>query len=165
MNSRLKYLRTLRGITQRQLGEAVGFSKRSADIRISQYESGDRSPKAQLKASIAKALNVSPYALFVPNIADANSLMHLLFVLEDTYGLSIAKDNDTVCLRLRDRNGRIYQMLLDWYEQAALLSCGKIDRMAYDEWRYSYEAYQGAFKSQAMEGPAICQEIISEELS
>jgi len=45
MNSRLKYLRALRGITQRQLGEAVGFSKRSADIRISQYKSGIVPPK------------------------------------------------------------------------------------------------------------------------
>jgi hypothetical protein len=38
------------------------------------------------------------------------------------------------------------------------------NRMAYDEWRYSYEADQETFKSQDMEGSAACQEIISEEL-
>lgn len=50
-----------------------------------------------------------------------------------TVGFSIEESDASVCLRLNERNDRLYHMLLDWYAQAALLSCGKIDQTAYDQ--------------------------------
>ena len=55
-------------MTQKYLGTIVGFPERSADVRLAQYETGTRKPKAELTAALAQALDVSPHALDVPDI-------------------------------------------------------------------------------------------------
>ena len=56
---RIKKIRTARGLTQAELGAAVGLS---AD-RIQKYENGARKPKNELLFEIAGVLKVSPWAL------------------------------------------------------------------------------------------------------
>ncbi|MBO7665101.1 MAG: helix-turn-helix transcriptional regulator [Aeriscardovia sp.] len=55
-------------MTQKFLGLQVGFTERTADIRMAQYESGSRTPKADLTEQLANALDVPTEALNVPNI-------------------------------------------------------------------------------------------------
>ena len=43
---RIRFFRTLRGMTQKYLGLLLGFPESSADVRLAQYESEDRTPKA-----------------------------------------------------------------------------------------------------------------------
>lgn len=68
IGERIRFIRNLRGMTQKFLGSQVGFTKRTADIRMAQYESGSRIPKADLIEQLANALDVSTEALNVPNI-------------------------------------------------------------------------------------------------
>ena len=42
MGDKIHRIRDFRGMTQKQLGIAVGFDEKSADVRIAQYESGTR---------------------------------------------------------------------------------------------------------------------------
>ena len=42
MGDKIHRIRDFRGMTQKQLGKAVGFDEKSADVRIAQYESGTR---------------------------------------------------------------------------------------------------------------------------
>ena len=65
---RIKHFRNLRGMTMKYLGQEVGFSESTADVRLAQYESGSRTPKADLIEKLAEALEVSPRALAVPDI-------------------------------------------------------------------------------------------------
>ena len=65
---RIRFFRTLRGMTQKYLGLMLGFPDNSADVRLAQYESEDRTPKADLTAQLAEALDVSPKAIAVPDI-------------------------------------------------------------------------------------------------
>ena len=65
---RIRHYRMLRGMTQKALGIAAGFSPETADIRIAQYESGVRTPKHALLCTLAEALGVSPSALDIPRI-------------------------------------------------------------------------------------------------
>ena len=88
IGERIHFFRLLRGMTQKYLGTIVGFPERSADVRLAQYETGTRKPKAELTAALAQALDVSPHALDVPDIDSYVGLMHTLFTLEDLYGLS-----------------------------------------------------------------------------
>ena len=44
IGERIKRIRTFRKLTQAQLGEAVGLS----DVRIRQYEIGNRTPKEDM---------------------------------------------------------------------------------------------------------------------
>ena len=101
IGERIHFFRLLRGMTQKYLGTAVGFPERSADVRLAQYETGSRKPKADLTAALAQALDVSPQALDVPDIDSQIGLMHTLFTLEDVYGLTVsAGDQHVIDIKL-----------------------------------------------------------------
>ena len=63
---RLKFLRKSQGMTQQELGLAVGFSPTSADVRIAQYESGSRLPKVDISRKLAQALGIDETMLTTP---------------------------------------------------------------------------------------------------
>ena len=67
IGERIRFFRNLRGMTQKYLGQVVGFPEKTADIRMAQYESGSRTPKAELTGQMAEALDVSPKAIAVPD--------------------------------------------------------------------------------------------------
>ena len=123
----------------------VGFPEKTADIRMAQYESGSRTPKAELTESLADALGVSPLALSVPDIDSYLGLMHTLFSLEDRYGLTVETGENGVSLRVDPRKGRdaaeLSEMLTAWAEQAEKYRSGEINREDYDKWRYNYPKY------------------------
>lgn len=139
---RIKHFRNLRGMTMKYLGQEVGFSESTADVRLAQYESGSRTPKTDLIEKLAEALEVSPRALAVPDIDSYIGLAHTLFTLEDRYGLKVGEIDGEVCLRLDKSKGMTYLNVLDillaWQEQAAKLEAGEITKADYDQWRYTY---------------------------
>ena len=106
IDERIHFFRLLRGMTQKYLGTAVGFPERSADVRLAQYETGSRKPKADLTAALAQVLEVSPQALDVPDIDSYIGLMHTLFTLEDIYGLTVSEADGEVCLKVNKDKGR-----------------------------------------------------------
>ena len=126
IGERIHFFRTMRGMTQKYLGLAVGFPERSADVRLAQYETGTRTPKADLTSALAQVLDVSPQALDVPDIDSYTGLMHTLFTLEDLYGLTVSDADGELCLRVDKDKGKsayeLLQMLSAWQEQAAKLA-------------------------------------------
>ena len=59
IGERIHFFRLLRGMTQKYLGMSLGFPEKSADVRLAQYETGSRTPKADLTAALAEVLDVS----------------------------------------------------------------------------------------------------------
>ena len=59
---RLKFIRTFRQMTQKELGDACHFGK-NGHLFIAQYESGNRTPKPDRNRHIAEALGVNPKVL------------------------------------------------------------------------------------------------------
>ena len=145
IGERIHFFRILRGMTQKYLGTIVGFPERSADVRLAQYETGTRKPKAELTAALAQALDVSPHALDVPDIDSYIGLMHTLFTLEDLYGLTVSEADGEICLKVNKEKGKnaheLLKMLYAWKEQADKLSAGEISKDDYDRWRYYYPKY------------------------
>ena len=123
----------------------VGFPERSADVRLAQYETGSRKPKAELTAALAQALDVAPQALDIPDIDSQIGLMHTLFALEDIYGLTISETDGEVCLKISKDKGKaaeeLLHMLTAWQEQAAKLTTEEISREEYNQWRYNYPKF------------------------
>ncbi len=142
IGERIHFFRILRGMTQKYLGTMVGFPERSADVRLAQYETGTRKPKAELTAALAQALDVSPHALDVPDIDSYVGLMHTFFTLEDLYGLTVSESDGEICLKVNTAKGKeaheLLKMLYAWKEQADKLSSGSISKDDYDNWRYRY---------------------------
>lgn len=145
IGERIHFFRILRGMTQKYLGTIVGFPERSADVRLAQYETGTRKPKAELTAALAQALDVSPHALDVPDIDSYIGLMHTLFTLEDLYGLTVSESDGEVCLKVSKDKGKdtheLLKMLYAWKEQADKLSSEEISKEEYDNWRYHYPKF------------------------
>ena len=145
IGERIHFFRNMRGMTQKYLGQLMGFPEKSADVRLAQYETGARTPKADLTASLANALDVSPLVLSVPDIDSYLGLMHTLFTLEDRYGLKIDEADGEVCLKVDVFKGkdaaRLHEMLCVWRQAAAMLKAGEITQEEYDHWRYQYPEY------------------------
>ena len=143
IGERIHFFRILRGMTQKYLGMAIGFPERSADVRLAQYENGTRSPKADITAALANALDVSPNALNVPDIDSEIGLMHTLFALEDCYGLEVCESEGEVHLRVNPVKGgsdgiELQEMLDAWNTEMTKLKNKEITQEEYDRWRYCY---------------------------
>lgn len=142
MGNRIRFFRRRAGMTQKELGLNVGFLPVSADVRIAQYESGSRKPKAELLASIAKTLGVAPAALTVPDIDSSAGLMQALFALEDQYGITIEENAAGTDFRLNIPYPGFTPFGLDlsfWAEQRKRLDLGEITQEEYDDWRYNFK--------------------------
>lgn len=136
---RIRFIRNSRAMTQKELGVAVGFPEKNADVRIAQYESGSRSPKEELTEKLAKALDVSPAALDVPSINTSNNVMYTLFALEDLYGLQIEEINGKIVLLLGDNAEEDLQIaFVSWLNKYLMMRDGEISRDEYDNWRYNF---------------------------
>lgn len=145
IGERIRFIRNLRGMTQKYLGMLIGFPEKTADVRMAQYESGSRTPKDELTRSLAGALGVSPLALSVPDIDSYLGLIHTLFTLEDRYGLLVEKTENGISMRIDPRRGKdaaeLSKMLYAWAEQSEKYRSGEVNREDYDKWRYNYPAY------------------------
>ena len=80
IGERIRFFRNKKGVTQKYLGQVVGFPERSADVRMAQYETGSRTPKADLTKTLAGFFEVSTDALTVPDID--LSLIHIFGALQ-----------------------------------------------------------------------------------
>lgn len=145
IGERIHFFRLLRGMTQKYLGTSVGFPERSADVRLAQYETGSRKPKAELTTALAQVLDVAPQALDVPDIDSSIGLMHTLFALEDIYGLTVSEADSEICLKVNKDKGKdaaeLLKMLHAWKDQADKFSNEEINREQYDQWRYHYPKF------------------------
>lgn len=141
IGQRIKFFRNRKGMTQKQFGEKLGFLGKTSDVRITQYESEVRVPKADLVKEMSDLLDVSPRALTVPDIDSQLGLMHTLFALEDMYGLKIGQLDGEMVLRL-DRFTPEFPELFDkfraWLLEAEKYKNGEITKDQYDDWRYKY---------------------------
>ena len=146
IGERIRFFRNKKGVTQKYLGQVVGIPERSADVRMAQYETGSRTPKADLTRTLAGFFEVSTDALTVPDIDSDIGLMHTLFALEDIRGLTIGEIDGEICLRLDKSKGRTYLSMLEmfsrWANEAKKLEAGEITREEYDHWRYTYPAVE-----------------------
>ena len=144
IGERIRWFRKQHGLTQRELGLKLGFTNKTADLRIRQYETGLRNPKEGTIKDLAQVFDVAEEALAVPDIDSYVGLMHTLFTLEDLYGLTVTKLDGRICLmQNRDYPGYSLSLADDlnaWYETKDRWQSGIIRKEEYDQRRYRYPA-------------------------
>lgn len=131
IGKRIRFIRKKRNMTMKFLGIAAGLPENSADIRIAQYESGTRTPKADLLRKTADVLEVSPNALSVPDLDNVIGVMHTLFILEDLYSFRFTLEN---CA-----SDKLKMAINEWHRKYESYSKGEISKEQYDDWRYNYK--------------------------
>ncbi|MCD7763123.1 MAG: helix-turn-helix domain-containing protein [Lachnospiraceae bacterium] len=119
VGSKIRYVRNLRNLTQKELGMKVGFSPATADVRIRQYEYEKMVPKADILKRIADALDVDIAALNGVDFQSEKELMHTLFDLERNFDLRLEKRGSKYMLCF-DQNSEIEPYmdyaLSSWYK-------------------------------------------------
>ena len=131
---RIKTARNFRGMTMKELGEALDYPYKSADIRISQYETGKRSVRRDVIDKMAAVLNVSPEALIGPEGYEENDVMRILFDLEERgYEIDIHKKGERVVVEIL-ANG-LTDRVVEWKKVKTRLKLGRMSERAYLEWK------------------------------
>ena len=131
IGKRIRVIRKKKGMTMKYLGIAAGLPENSADIRIAQYESGTRTPKADLLRKIADVLDVSPDVLSVPNLDSISGVMHTLFVIEDLYRFRF--------VLIDSESAELNNAVKEWQRKYDSYTKGEISKESYDNWRYNYK--------------------------
>ena len=141
---RINYFRNKCGMTMKHLGQRLGYAEKSADVRVAQYESGNRKPKEDTIHALAEIFNVAPAALDVPDIDSYIGIMHTLFVLEDQYDLSADLIDGEPVLRFGTdikKRDFLWNLFTSWAAEAARYRAGEISEEDYNAWRYHYPKF------------------------
>ena len=134
IGERIKRIRNFRKWTQAQLGKAVGLS----DVRIRQYEIGNRIPKEDMIQELAKALDCNYRSIYEPSLCAAEDVMYTLFELDEHYDMNlyeVANPDDPTEKHIAV--GFDYSLLDDflsnWKKKKEDLASGKITNEEYFE--------------------------------
>lgn len=157
VGSKIKYIRNLRGLTQKELGIKAGFSATTADVRIRQYESNKMIPKIDKLKDIADALDVDPQAISNPDITSYVGVMHVLFELEERFGLRIEYQDNHFYLDFAEKNAIVPHDIMSnyiklWYKeiQNSLPEINDSPGMI-EQKKKSYELWKFRFPSNKVE--------------
>lgn len=113
ITNRIEHYRKLRGMTEEELGLAVGLPKSAAFHRIFQIEEGTIIPKPDMINRIAAALHVSPYDLSAHVFTCGDDLARALLPLEETGEFKIVPEEDQVCIQFVNADSDDSQELLE----------------------------------------------------
>ena len=136
VGDRLKRVRVLRNLTQKELGLAVGFEENTADVRIAQYETGTRTPKEDMLRKIAEVLDVNYRSLYEPTLYAAEDLMYTLFELDEHYNLYVHDFDGKKCVAFN--NKLLDDFLAEWQVRKKDLANGTISKVEYMEWKLNW---------------------------
>ena len=107
----------MRKMTLSELGEKVGFSKVTAKVRISQYESGKMIPKADILQKIANGLDVHISALADIDINTEEDIIRTLFEFEERFNIEVVREPGKTSIVFNDDmlpDGKLSTYLYAW---------------------------------------------------
>jgi len=140
VGDRIKRIRNIRGLTQKDLGLAIGFDENT------QYESGTRTPKEDMLKKIAEVLDVNYRSIYEPSLYAAEDVMYTLFELDEHYDsmqIHEVKDNvdpinPTPHLAVSFGTKVLDDFLKEWKQRKKDLTNGVISKAEYTEWKLNW---------------------------
>lgn len=135
LGQKIKKYRNLRGLTQQELGQKLGFAPKRAYARIGQYELNIMSPKTDIRKRIADELDVDISALSDNDYSSDIEIVRALFTMQEKYGVSLNKSEDGVSLTFNSddsKNDLILTYLYAWCEAADKYKDNEIE---YEKWK------------------------------
>lgn len=161
IGERIKKIRTFRGLTQKELGLAIGLEEKGADNRIAQYETNYRIPKKDLLTRIAATLHVNLLNFYSQIPGSAEDIMQTFFWLdEDSIGTinlfqlvsSPGNTSGDTAVRYIDsddwptqapvgiwfRYGLVNEFMQEWLLRMEERKAGTITSEEYFEWKINW---------------------------
>lgn len=135
--SRIRELRTRRGLLQRELAEMAGVTESA----VRNYELGLRTPRPQHLEAIARALGVDPAALADYGVETARDALEVMFRLEEGFGARPVADDRGARVEI-DPSGPGAQKLdaavRAWAGMRARRDSGEISEEEYLDWKRGF---------------------------
>lgn len=145
IGDRIKRVRKFRKMTQKELGLAIEFDEKSADVRIAQYESNIRTPKEDMLKKMTDVLNVNYRSIYEPTLYAAEDIMYSLFELDEHYPISlhdIIDDRDpqypTKRVVVNFNSKLLDDFMGTWMEKKQEVKDGVITKEEYVEWKLNW---------------------------
>ncbi|PKM57459.1 MAG: XRE family transcriptional regulator [Firmicutes bacterium HGW-Firmicutes-3] len=143
IGDKIKKIRVKRDMTQKDLGLAIGFNVRTADVRMAQYESGTRVPKEAVIVKIAEVLKVNADYLMAPAIDKTEEIIHALIYLDELNQLKMEAEDYTTpegeeLKRIKLSLTYLDTYLEEWYKKKKALENGEITQEEYYEWKVNW---------------------------
>ena len=133
----IKRIRNIRGMTQKELGIAIGIGEESASPRMAQYETGNRTPKEAMLNKMAAVLQVDPRNISIPTGYREEDMIYRLLVLEDYFPeMKLERIGRTGEVVINLQNKKINEFLYQWGTIRGKKKQGMISEDEYMQWKY-----------------------------
>ena len=117
VGEKIRTYRTMRGISQKMLGELAGGIN---EVTIRKYEAGDRNPKPDQLLKIANALGISINIFMDFDIETVSDVLSLVFKMDESVDMDFIGDKDKngeydpKTISIRFNNYTINKKLATW---------------------------------------------------
>lgn len=136
LGEKIKFYRTHRGLTQKQLGDMTGIH----EVSIRKYELDKITPKKEQLEKIATLLNI-PYNSFLDlQIVTDADVISLLFAIEDSFEMDITSE-DNNAFKIEFKHPMMKYILRDWLNAKQMLAEGVISEEQYSYWKATRPGY------------------------
>ena len=119
----IKRIRKFRGMTQKELGIAIGIGEESASPRMAQYETDNRNPKLEQLSKIAEALEVNVFEFLDIKVKSVNDIISLVNKMNIATDIDWDIDNDKVCISFKNKeiNNCLKEYAVDYKKDNILI--------------------------------------------
>jgi len=134
VGGRISYIRKIRGMTQQELGDAVGLDHKTARNMICRYEQTGRVPRGELLSRIAAALDVSINMIREYDFNDPRDMYYLILWSEEIcpdYSLG----RTVVVLPGNDTHKFFSEKYFEWQKKRRSFRNGEISHLEYFNWK------------------------------
>jgi transcriptional regulator with XRE-family HTH domain len=130
LGEKIKFHRSMKGLTQKQLGNMTGIH----EVTIRKYEADKMTPKKEQLEKISECLSV-PYNEFLDlHIVTDSDILPLLFAIDEAFEIEISSsDNETFHMTFKEP--LLNYFLREWQSVKAVSKLGEISREDYELWK------------------------------
>lgn len=135
IGEKIKKVRSLRGLTQKELGLLIGLS----NVRVQQYESGYRIPQGKIMKDICDALEVSEHFFVSHHMETEEDIIQLLFDLGRSCSMEVIQiDRKNAIYGISFKDDIINEALKEWYKKQELMKSGELSELDFEWWQLTY---------------------------
>ena len=146
IGERIRYYRKKKGLTQKELADLCNLS----EAAIRNYELGNRTPDYETIMKIAEHLGISFYTISDPDLLDIFGALHILFRMEELYGLHpevsgnkvrLSFEHTSLLRALGNSDAMLAQTVKTWNRKYKQYKSGKISEEEYEDWKSKFPEF------------------------
>ena len=140
LGEKIKHHRTMKGLTQKQLGEMTGIH----EVSIRKYEANKIAAKREQLEKIADVLGVPLNEFLELKIVTDSDVLPLLFAIDNEYEIEISSD-DNMTFKMEFKEPMLNHFLRDWQSIKQLAELGRVSPEDYELWKNMRSSYSKAY--------------------